>query len=99
VLALELTQPKSRMGRWMNRFCLGTVLPGVAYVTTSQASARRMMDYFWDTIEHCVAPEVILAAIGDAGFADPTRKVTGGVLSEYLGTKPSAATRTAAPSR
>ena len=45
-----------------------------------------MMDYFWDTIENCVAPEVILGALRDTGFSEATRKVTGGVLSEYVGT-------------
>ena len=47
-----------------------------------------MMDYFWDTIETCVPPEVILDALRDAGFPNATRRVTGGVLSEYLGEKP-----------
>ena len=46
-----------------------------------------MMDYFWDTIENCVPPEVILKALLTSGFAEATRKVRGGVLSEYLATK------------
>lgn len=98
VLVLEITQPQSPIGRWLLRFYLNTLVPGLAYLGTGQASARRMMKYFWDTIEYCVPPAVILAAIRDAGFADPARRVTGGVLSEYLGTKPSAASRTEAPS-
>jgi demethylmenaquinone methyltransferase/2-methoxy-6-polyprenyl-1,4-benzoquinol methylase len=97
VLALELTQPTSSVGRWFNRLCMGTLLPGVAYHATGRASARRMMDYFWDTIENCVPPDVILGAIRDAGFTDVTRAITGGVLSEYRGTAPAAALRSEDP--
>jgi demethylmenaquinone methyltransferase/2-methoxy-6-polyprenyl-1,4-benzoquinol methylase len=45
------------------------------------------MEYFWDTIETCVPPHVILGALREGGFADATRRVTGGVLSEYVATK------------
>jgi demethylmenaquinone methyltransferase/2-methoxy-6-polyprenyl-1,4-benzoquinol methylase len=44
------------------------------------------MDYYWDTIEHCVPPEAILEAMHRAGF-EATRRVQGGLLSEYVGTK------------
>lgn len=88
VLILEITQPRSAVGRWLNRLYLRTLVPGVARVGTGTAAASRMMDYFWDTIETCVPPEVILGALRDAGFPNATRSVTGGVLSEYLGEKP-----------
>lgn len=84
VLVLELTQPRSRWGRRLNRLYLGTIVPNVAYLTTGRAAARRMMNYFWDTIDQCVPPEVILSALGDSGFVDATRKVSGGILSEYV---------------
>ena len=87
VLLLEITQPGAAWARWCNRLFLGTLLPGVVRVG-SGAGAARMMDYFWDTIEHCVPPEAILSALRDTGFPDPARKVTGGILSEYLGTRP-----------
>jgi demethylmenaquinone methyltransferase/2-methoxy-6-polyprenyl-1,4-benzoquinol methylase len=88
VLLLEITQPRSAMGRWLNRMYLRNLVPGVTRLGTGAAAARRMMDYFWDTIETCVPPEVILNALKDAGFPKATRSVTGGVLSEYLGEKP-----------
>jgi demethylmenaquinone methyltransferase / 2-methoxy-6-polyprenyl-1,4-benzoquinol methylase len=88
VVVLELTQPRSRAGRWMNRIYMGTIVPRVAHLGTGSASARRMMEYFWETIEHCVPPEAILAALADAGFAEPRRRVTGVVLSEYSGVSP-----------
>ena len=86
VVVLELTQPASRTARWLNRVYLRSIVPRVAYLS-GQVAARRMMEYFWDTIEQCVPPETILAALRDAGFQNPERRVTGSVLSEYLATK------------
>jgi demethylmenaquinone methyltransferase/2-methoxy-6-polyprenyl-1,4-benzoquinol methylase len=45
------------------------------------------MDYYWDTIERCVAPEAILGALRRSGF-EASRRVQGGMLSEYVGSKP-----------
>jgi demethylmenaquinone methyltransferase/2-methoxy-6-polyprenyl-1,4-benzoquinol methylase len=88
VLILEITQPKSRVGRRLNELALGTVLPGVARLWGGRPAAQ-MMNYFWDTIESCVPPETILGALRSAGFPGALRKVTGGVLSEYVGVRPS----------
>jgi demethylmenaquinone methyltransferase/2-methoxy-6-polyprenyl-1,4-benzoquinol methylase len=87
LLLLEITQPQSAIGRWLNRLYLSTVVPGIARIGTRAAAASRMMEYFWDTIETCVPPDVILGALKDAGFSNATRRVTGGVLSEYRGEK------------
>lgn len=87
VLLLELTQPQSAAGRRLNQLFLGTVVPGLARLWGGAAAAR-MMDYFWDTVKNCVSPDVILSALRDAGFPEPTRTVTGGILSEYRGMRP-----------
>lgn len=87
LLVLELTQPRSAWARRLNRFYLGTLVPKVAYITTGRAAARRMMEYFWDTIDNCVPPDVILSALRECGFADATRKVSGGILSEFIGVR------------
>lgn len=87
VTVLEITEPASAVARGLNRFFLRTVVPSVAYVSTGRQEARRMMDYFWDTIENCVPPDTILAALREAGFEHVTREVTGTVLSQYLGTR------------
>ena len=88
VLVLEITQPRSPVGRWLNRLYLRTVVPTVARIGTRAVAASRMMDYFWDTIENCVPPDVILGALREAGFPNATRRVTGGILSEFIGEKP-----------
>jgi demethylmenaquinone methyltransferase/2-methoxy-6-polyprenyl-1,4-benzoquinol methylase len=87
LLLLEITQPGSGPGRWLNRLYLRNVVPMAARMGTGAVAARRMMDYFWDTVENCVPPEVILEALAASGFAEATRKVTGGVLSEYRATR------------
>jgi len=84
LLVLELTNPRSVWARRLNRFYLGVVVPKIAYVTTGRQAARQMMEYFWDTIENCVPPDVILQAIREGGFAEARREVTGGILSEYV---------------
>jgi demethylmenaquinone methyltransferase / 2-methoxy-6-polyprenyl-1,4-benzoquinol methylase len=87
LLLLEITQPCSSFGRWLNRLYLRTIVPRVVSVGTGGDAARRMMDYFWETVENCVPPSVILEALKDGGFGDAVRKVTGGVLSEYRAMK------------
>lgn len=90
VTILELTPPRSAAARWLHRVFLQRVVPGVAYLGTGRREARVMMDYFWDTMERCVPPETILAALRDAGFEQVTRDVRGSVLSQYLATRPRA---------
>lgn len=88
VLVLEITQPESSVGRWLNRMYLRHLVPGLARLGGRTPAAGKMMDYFWDTIETCVPPRVILDALAGAGFDKPRRSVTGGIFSEYLGDKP-----------
>ena len=87
LLVLEITQPASSVGRRLNRLYLRTLVPLAARLITGEEAAKRMMDYFWDTIENCVPPEVIAKALEESGFHDASRGVTGGILSEYQGTR------------
>jgi hypothetical protein len=46
------------------------------------------MDYYWDTIDKCVDPPVIQAALAEAGFADARYSVVvPGSFCEYTGNK------------
>ncbi|HVR42766.1 MAG TPA: class I SAM-dependent methyltransferase [Thermoanaerobaculia bacterium] len=83
VVVLEITQPRSPAGRWMNRLYLRTVVPGLARMVTGAPAASRMMDYFWETIEKCVTQDVILTALREVGFAEVSLRTRAGVLSEY----------------
>jgi demethylmenaquinone methyltransferase/2-methoxy-6-polyprenyl-1,4-benzoquinol methylase len=44
-----------------------------------------MLAYYWATTRDCVRPDVILAALRGAGFADVNRHVELGMFSEYTG--------------
>ena len=44
------------------------VIPGMTLVSTGSRDAKLLMDYYWDTVEQCVPPEQILAAMREAGF-------------------------------
>jgi demethylmenaquinone methyltransferase/2-methoxy-6-polyprenyl-1,4-benzoquinol methylase len=87
LLILEITQPKSAAGRQVHKLILGRLIPGLARLWGGPPAAR-MMGYFWETVEHCVPPEAILSALREAGFHGATRRVTGGVLSEYTAMRP-----------
>jgi demethylmenaquinone methyltransferase/2-methoxy-6-polyprenyl-1,4-benzoquinol methylase len=87
LLLLEITRPRSRAGLLAARMYLGTVVPTLTGALTGSREARRLFQYYWDTIQHCVPPETILAALAEAGFAGPERNVVLGMFSEYLGVK------------
>ena len=84
LLVLEISRARSRAGLAATRMYLGTMVPALTGALTRNAEARRLFRYYWDTIEHCVAPETILAAMREAGFARAERKVVLGIFSEYL---------------
>ncbi len=87
VLILEITPPRTAFGRAMLRFYLGRVVPFLTRLRTGNADAAKLMHYFWDTIDACVPPESILAALRDAGFEGAKRHIELGVFSEYTATR------------
>ena len=57
-------------------------------ISTGSRDAKRLMDYYWDTVDQCVPPEGILAAMRAAGFESPKYElVVPGAFCEYTGTK------------
>jgi demethylmenaquinone methyltransferase/2-methoxy-6-polyprenyl-1,4-benzoquinol methylase len=87
VLILEITPPRSRVGHAVLRFHLNRIVPLMARLRSRSAAAQKLMHYYWDTIESCVPPEVILDALRGAGFGEVTRHVELGTFSEYVGIK------------
>ena len=85
---LELTRPRSRLGHACIRLYLHWLGPLLARLRTGHAEAAVVMRYFWDTIDACVPPERILAALDQAGFVDVRRALAIGLFSEYTGRKP-----------
>lgn len=85
VLLLEITRPSSRVQHAVLAFYLGRVAPFLARFGRGGKSSRELMEYYWDTIESCVPPDVILEALVDAGFSQVERYVESGIFSEYTG--------------
>lgn len=90
VLILELTQPESAIGRKFVKFYLRQIVPKIAYLGSRSKDAETLMTYFWDTIENCVSPDTILAAMSQSGFENPGRNRALSIFSEYTGRKPGA---------
>ena len=93
LLVLEISQPRSRVVRRALQFQMQRVLPLI--MRSRDPSVSLLTRYYWDTIAECVPPETILAGLREAGFIDVTRRVRGGLLSEYFATKPAPGARAA----
>ena len=85
VVIMELCVPRSGLGAWLLRGYMGTIVPLIARFGTRSRDAERLMQYYWATTESCVAPEVILDTLREAGFRDVRRYVKFGFLTEYAG--------------
>jgi len=87
LLILEITRPRSGAAMIFIRFYLKTAVPLITRWGTHSRQAAHLMKYYWDTIEGCVPPEIILRTLREAGFVGVERQVMGGILSEYRGKK------------
>ena len=88
LLIVDFTRPRSRVGLALGRFYLGGVVAWMARWSSRSTEAQRLVRYCWDTLEHLVTPETILAAMTSCGFVNVRRVVWFGLLSEYIGRKP-----------
>jgi demethylmenaquinone methyltransferase / 2-methoxy-6-polyprenyl-1,4-benzoquinol methylase len=80
---LELTRPPSAMVATPLRFFMTRVVPMAAKLAR-RPDAGRLMTFYWDTIEACVPPDIVLAALQRGGFERPVRRVVIGMFSEYV---------------
>ena len=84
---LEMTRPKGRLLHGWLRLHMRHLVPLLARMFGRTRDLPKLMRYNWDTIENCVPPERVLAAMGAAGFVDVARRVEIGIFSEYTGRK------------
>ena len=85
---LEITRPEGRWRRALLKTYMRTLVPWAARVLARERDTPLLMRYYWDTIENCVAPPLIIAALGAAGFVDVTRRVDLGIFSQYCARRP-----------
>ena len=89
LLILELTRPAAGSPAYrLTRFYLHTIVPLLARLGPGGPDAQTLMEYFWDTVDNCVPPAAILAALAGSGFTSPNRGVVHRVFSEYVAVKP-----------
>ncbi len=88
VCILELTPPPQRLARTLLRLYVRGVIPLLARATGRRRQTSLLWRYFWDTMDACVAPEVVMAALREAGFERVQRFVEIKLFSEYTGRRP-----------
>jgi demethylmenaquinone methyltransferase / 2-methoxy-6-polyprenyl-1,4-benzoquinol methylase len=88
ICLLEITRPEALVPRAVLKAYMRGVVPFLAGLLGENSDSPKLMRYYWDTIDACVAPGQILEAIRDAGFVDDYRRVEMGIFSEYCARKP-----------
>lgn len=88
VLILEVTKPAGAIGSFCFRMYFGRIYPALTQLFTRSRDARDMMRYYWETMDACVPPATVLAALQAAGFASVSRTPMLGLFSEYSAVKP-----------
>lgn len=88
ILILEITPPESAPGRAAMKLAMHWLIPALSAGVSFSLDGWRLMRYFWDTIDQCVPPDRVLAAIESAGFQDADRSVELGIFSAYTARKP-----------
>lgn len=91
LLILEITKPDGRIGTAVLKTYMRAVVPLIARIVARRRDTAELWRYYWDTIETCIPPESVLAALRAAGFEQIKRHVELGVFSEYTAVKPSSA--------
>jgi len=88
VLILEISRPRSQLQLRLTKFFLKTIVPRIAGYKTRNQEALTIMQYFWDTIENCVSPEIILKSLKQSGFSQVNvAEFCGGLIRDYHATK------------
>ncbi len=88
VCILEITRPKYKISTLLLKAYMKGIVPLLTRLTTRHGETVLLFEYYWDTIEACVAPEKVLEALRNVGFAEVTRRTELSIFSAYTGKKP-----------
>jgi demethylmenaquinone methyltransferase/2-methoxy-6-polyprenyl-1,4-benzoquinol methylase len=88
VLLLEISRPRSSLLFLLSRFYIKTLL-GTAFSTgTGNQDIKKLMAYYWDTLERCVPSSTILEALQASGFDQcRIKELFSGLLRDYRAVK------------
>ena len=70
LLLLEIGRPSGRVHHRLAAWYLGQAVPLLCRIFMPRTPSATLMRYFWDTIEHCVEPRVILDQLAASGFVE-----------------------------
>jgi len=84
---LEITRPKIRLGQWLLRNYMRGVIPLLTRFVSRRKDTATIWRYFWDSIEACVPPELVVATLSAVKLTHVERHLELGVFSEYHATK------------
>ena len=84
---LEISRPPGFVRRQLLHAYFRGVLPVASWCMRTSPQTRKLWQYYWETIDGCVAPEIVLAALREAGFENAKRGLSLGLFSEFTGTK------------
>ncbi len=87
VCILEITSPDSRAGRFFIAAYMRLISGVFCRFGGRSKRTKELWKYYWETIDQCVRPEIVLEELRAAGFRDVKRTVPLGMFSEYTGTK------------
>lgn len=90
LLILDFARPRSRVGHGLGRLYLDDIVPWMSRVCSGSQEAKRLVHYCWDSLENLVPPATITNSMTACGFDDARGAARFGLLSEYVGHKPSA---------
>ena len=87
LLILEISKPAGRFATLLLKAYMRVVVPLLAGLVSRRRGTAKLWRYYWDTIEACIPPESLLAALRAAGFTEVRRRVDLGIFSEYTATR------------
>lgn len=85
---LDVTKPRHSLAQIPFRLYFKTVLRFLMQICTGNRAAEYLMQYYWDTMESMVPSDMVLRALGSAGFIGVKQKVFRSVFTEYSALKP-----------
>jgi demethylmenaquinone methyltransferase/2-methoxy-6-polyprenyl-1,4-benzoquinol methylase len=87
ILILEVTKPMGSVGNFCFSLYFGRIYPALTQLFTRSRDARDMMRYYWETMDACVPPASVLAALKAAGLTEVKRTTQATLFSEYTAVK------------